>query len=38
MHISLTRASFDPARYEVVQALFQEVTDAMRTQPGYRDY
>jgi quinol monooxygenase YgiN len=38
MYIRLTRASFDPARYEVVKELFQEVTDAMRTQPGFRDY
>ena len=38
MYIRLTRASFDPARYEVVGQLFKEVTDAMRTQPGYRDY
>ena len=38
MYIRLTRASFDPARYDVVQGLFREVTDAIRTQPGYRDY
>ena len=38
MYIRLTRASFDPARYEVVRELFREVTDAMRAQPGYRDY
>ena len=38
MYIRLARASFDPARYEVVRGLFQEVTDAMRTHPGFRDY
>ena len=38
MFIRLTRASFDPARYDEVESLFREAMGAIREQPGFQEY
>jgi len=38
MYVRLTRASFDPERYEEVARLFEEAMAAFREQPGFQHY
>jgi hypothetical protein len=38
MYLRITRARFDPARYEEVVPLGREVEAAVRRLPGFQDY
>ncbi len=38
MYIRITRARFDPARYDEVRPIFDDVLAAIQQQPGFQNY